>query len=353
MNQRSSLKTFFIRHFSREIPLRPDTHYFAEVYDAFSPLAVINFSEFKALVQSLGYWRCESTIASSLGGAREIRKNDFIKAMKELSAQTLKEEDVSIIWKKVANGNNRANMKNISYMIPMICEKDDVMMTFDEFSEYMLQHQFSGCRVLTGLDTIFTLGGPGCGKGTRANLLRQACGVNLDSISSGDLLREQVEKKTPLSLRVDLKQRLSQGLLVSSKLLTTLLHAELARRRMGVHTILDGYPRSVYNLQDFIDACGRPHFVLDFQCPDDLMISRIANRSATQPGRSDDSHDIAKQRVQIYHENYSKVIHEIKKLDIKIYHINTEMEAKDNVAQMCEEIPLFRELSAANMQGQA
>jgi len=357
MNRRR-LCTILIRHFSRETPLRADTQYFAEVYEAFTTRPVIDFSEFQFLIQSLGFWRSQNTIASCFQNysASEIRKHDFVDAIQEITKQPLNEEDVSVIWKMFENGTNRDSLKNISRWIPLISDNEDAVMNFDEFVEYMMQSQFVGCRVLTGLDTIFTLGGPGCGKGTRANLLRQACGENLDSISSGDLLREQVEKETPLAVRVNLKERLSQGLLVSSKLLTTLLHAQLAKRRMGVHTILDGYPRSVYNFQNFIEACGRPHFVLDFQCPDDLMISRIANRSAMQPGRSDDSLDIAKQRVQVYHENYSKVVHEIKKLDIKIYHINTEMEAADNVKQMCEDIPLFHKLSAAHsqhMKGQA
>mmetsp|Transcript_15905 Transcript_15905/g.32017 ORF Transcript_15905/g.32017 Transcript_15905/m.32017 type:complete len:331 (+) Transcript_15905:34-1026(+) len=100
---------------------------------------------------------------------------------------------------------------------------------------------------------VLVVGGPGSGKGLLCQRLSQECGVV--HMSSGDLLRDEVERNTPLGREcADIMER---GDLVSSAVITTLI-----RRRMsefpGRRVLLDGFPRSVENANDFAEICGKP-----------------------------------------------------------------------------------------------
>ena len=100
---------------------------------------------------------------------------------------------------------------------------------------------------------VLVVGGPGSGKGLLCERLSQECGVV--HMSSGDLLRDEVERDTPLGREV--ADIMARGDLVSSAVITTLI-----RRRMsafpGRRVLLDGFPRSVENANDFAEICGKP-----------------------------------------------------------------------------------------------
>merc|ERR1719487_3139720 len=58
---------------------------------------------------------------------------------------------------------------------------------------------------------VFVLGGPGCGKGTQCERLREE--FNLVHLSTGDLLREEVAAGTKLGMEIEEVQK--KGKLVS------------------------------------------------------------------------------------------------------------------------------------------
>ena len=86
---------------------------------------------------------------------------------------------------------------------------------------------------------IILLGSPGSGKGTQAKVLSQKLG--LFHVSTGDIFREELAKKTPLGQEVS--GYLSAGRLVPDKLVLEVLKARLSTETRGL--LFDGVPRTV------------------------------------------------------------------------------------------------------------
>lgn len=87
---------------------------------------------------------------------------------------------------------------------------------------------------------IILLGAPGVGKGTQAKLLAAKFGI--PQISTGDILRDNIARKTDLGLEA--KARMDHGHLVEDEI----VNGMVAQRLEGTDTergfILDGYPRT-------------------------------------------------------------------------------------------------------------
>ncbi len=90
-------------------------------------------------------------------------------------------------------------------------------------------------------DLIVLLGPPGAGKGTQAKVLSRE--LNLAHISSGDLFRDHLSRKTELGV-------LAQGYMKRGELVPDNVTISMIRERMGnpdcaKGAILDGFPRTV------------------------------------------------------------------------------------------------------------
>ena len=104
---------------------------------------------------------------------------------------------------------------------------------------------------------IVLLGAPGSGKGTQSQRLVQAHGV--PQISTGDLLRDEKARGTPLGLQA--KAAMDAGRLVDDALVLAMLRARLARADAANGFILDGYPRNIaqaVSLQSLLVEIGQP-----------------------------------------------------------------------------------------------
>jgi len=154
---------------------------------------------------------------------------------------------------------------------------------------------------------VLVVGGPGSGKGVLSKRLVEECGVV--HISSGDLLREEVERDTPLGREV--KEIMISGDLVSSAVIVTLMRRKMRLpENAGKRVLLDGFPRSTQNAKDLVELCGEPELALHLQCDDTILVERILNRkekaSSSGEGRDDDNIRTALQRLRNYH-NYLHV----------------------------------------------
>jgi|HubBroStandDraft_6_1064221.scaffolds.fasta_scaffold03906_15 adenylate kinase len=89
--------------------------------------------------------------------------------------------------------------------------------------------------------TIIMMGPPGAGKGTQAKLISKAYGI--PQVSTGDLLRENVARRTHLGLMV--KRVLERGDLVSDDLVNDMVAERLGDPDCDRGYILDGFPRTV------------------------------------------------------------------------------------------------------------
>jgi adenylate kinase len=88
---------------------------------------------------------------------------------------------------------------------------------------------------------ILLLGAPGAGKGTQAKAIMAAWGIV--QISTGDILRDNRERGTPLGLAA--KQLMDEGKLVPDELVNQMVADRLDQPDTRRGYILDGYPRTI------------------------------------------------------------------------------------------------------------
>jgi adenylate kinase len=104
---------------------------------------------------------------------------------------------------------------------------------------------------------IILLGAPGSGKGTQSQHLVKAYGI--PQISTGDLLREAVAKRTELGLRA--KSAMDAGKLVDDATVLGMIRERFGRPDAVNGFILDGFPRNILQaeaLQKMLAEMGTP-----------------------------------------------------------------------------------------------
>ena len=88
---------------------------------------------------------------------------------------------------------------------------------------------------------IVLFGPPGAGKGTQAdNLVKN---FNLSKLSTGDVLRKEIEQKTFLGNKI--KDTIDEGSLISDKNINYLMEKALSNKDINNRLIFDGYPRNI------------------------------------------------------------------------------------------------------------
>ena len=88
---------------------------------------------------------------------------------------------------------------------------------------------------------IIIFGPPGAGKGTQAqNLVKK---FNLYQLSTGDLLRSEIKKKTEIGKKIE--QIIAQGDFVTDDIVNELLKKFITNYNYRNKIIFDGYPRNI------------------------------------------------------------------------------------------------------------
>jgi adenylate kinase len=148
---------------------------------------------------------------------------------------------------------------------------------------------------------VLLIGPPGSGKGTQGDRLADRLG--LEHLAAGDLLRAEVENKTPLGNRVaDIMQR---GELVPDAVIISLLMPRVLAASEAKGYLLDGFPRSVdqaveaRKLAELADAS--PDAVIYLDAPRDELVRRILARAEVE-GRADDNPETVTNRLRIFDE---------------------------------------------------
>ena len=127
---------------------------------------------------------------------------------------------------------------------------------------------------------IVLLGPPGAGKGTHAKILSER--YQVAHISTGDILRSQIQKKTALGKRA--QSFIDSGKLVPDDLVVEMVGDRLQNEDVQNGFILDGFPRTVDQakaLESMLDKSKRPlHFVLQFDTSEEIIVDRLSGRRA-------------------------------------------------------------------------
>lgn len=147
---------------------------------------------------------------------------------------------------------------------------------------------------------LILFGPPGSGKGTQSQNI--VSNYNLQHISTGDLLRDEVSKQSPLG--VEARKYMDQGLLVPDEVVIGMISSKIDEMPDARGFIFDGFPRTkeqaeaLDKLLEFKDLSI--NLVLSLEVPEDELVKRLVGRGQTS-GRSDDNEEVISKRIKEYH----------------------------------------------------
>jgi adenylate kinase len=170
---------------------------------------------------------------------------------------------------------------------------------------------------------MILLGGPGAGKGTQANYIKEKYGI--PQISTGDMLRAHV--KAGSELGVAAKKIMDAGGLVSDDIIIGMVKERLTQDDCKAGYLFDGFPRTIPQAEA-MKAAGVPiDAVVEIDVPDEEIIKRMSGRRVHVASgrtyhvvfnppktagkddvtgedliqRDDDKEETVKKRLDIYH----------------------------------------------------
>lgn len=148
---------------------------------------------------------------------------------------------------------------------------------------------------------LVMLGPPGSGKGTQAARLAER--LHIPAISTGDIFRAHVQGRTGLG---DIARRyMDAGEYVPDDITNAMVRDRLNRRDAIAGFVLDGYPRTVEQVEalDLILADqGRGlDAVVELTADHDEVAARMLKRAQTE-GRMDDTEPVIRRRLEVYAE---------------------------------------------------
>lgn len=177
---------------------------------------------------------------------------------------------------------------------------------------------------------VILLGGPGAGKGTQANYIKEHFGV--PQISTGDMLRSAVKAGTELGVMA--KKIMDAGGLVSDDIIINLVKERITQSDCVNGFLFDGFPRTIPQA-DAMKAAGVPiDFVVEIDVADAEIVKRMSGRRVHPASgrtyhvdfnppkvdsqddvtgepliqRDDDKEETVRKRLEVYHEQTEPLI---------------------------------------------
>jgi adenylate kinase len=148
---------------------------------------------------------------------------------------------------------------------------------------------------------LLIMGPPGAGKGTQAKRIAEHYGI--PAISTGDIFRAMKTSDTPLARQV--RAIMESGGYVSDEITNEIVKDRLAQSDCAAGFLLDGYPRTlqqVQTLDDYLAETDRPlDAVVSLLADIDEVVARLLKRAEID-GRSDDNEETIRVRLQVYAE---------------------------------------------------
>ena len=204
---------------------------------------------------------------------------------------------------------------------------------------------------------IILLGPPGCGKGTQGDLIGKKYGF--PKISTGDLLRHEVQEGTPLGKKEE--ARIARGKLVSDDIVIEMIKKRIFQPDYHKGYILDGFPRNIVQAQRLEGINQKQtEIVIEIFLSDQTVIDRLgARRICSRCGtiynlivkspnkdeicdvcteklilREDDKPEVIKDRLKVYHEQTEALIDYYKKKKV-YFRVNGEGKIDTVFSNIC------------------
>ena len=170
---------------------------------------------------------------------------------------------------------------------------------------------------------MILLGGPGAGKGTQANYIKEKFGI--PQISTGDMLRAHVKAGSELGIAA--KKIMDAGGLVSDDIIIGMVKERLTQDDCKNGYLFDGFPRTIPQAEA-MKAAGVPiDYVVEIDVADEEIVKRMSGRRVHVASgrtyhvlfnapkvagkddvtgedliqRDDDKEETVKKRLEIYH----------------------------------------------------
>jgi len=183
---------------------------------------------------------------------------------------------------------------------------------------------------------LILFGPPGSGKGTQS--LRIAERYNLNHISTGDIFRREIRNQSPLGIKV--KRIIESGELVPDELLVDILRLALQQAEKPSGFVFDGFPRTIRQAEDLDRLLNETNesvsLVLALDVDEEEIVTRLLKR-AQQEGRKDDTEEVIRNRMKVYHTQTSPLIEYYNKQD-KYHSIHGVGSIDDIFSDICKEI---------------
>jgi adenylate kinase len=123
---------------------------------------------------------------------------------------------------------------------------------------------------------LILLGGPGAGKGTQANFIKE--NYQIPQISTGDMLRAAVKAGTELGRKA--KEYMDSGGLVPDDVIIGLVKERIKESDCEKGFLFDGFPRTIPQADAMKEAGVPIDAVVDINVPDEEIIKRMGGRRA-------------------------------------------------------------------------
>ncbi|MEM0358768.1 MAG: adenylate kinase [Candidatus Hadarchaeales archaeon] len=120
---------------------------------------------------------------------------------------------------------------------------------------------------------LIIFGPPGAGKGTYGKKISERYGI--PHIASGDLIREEIGKGTPLGRKF--KEYVEKGLLGPDEDVIELVKERLSLPDCSKGFILDGFPRTLRQAETLELLCP-PDLVLNLDVGEEILVKRLSSR---------------------------------------------------------------------------
>ena len=210
---------------------------------------------------------------------------------------------------------------------------------------------------------LILLGGPGAGKGTQANYIKDKYGI--PQISTGDMLRAAVKAGTELGKEA--KGYMDAGGLVPDEVIIGLVKERIKEPDCEKGFLFDGFPRTIPQADAMKEAGVPIDAVVDVDVPDEEIIKRMSGRRAHLASgrtyhvvfnppkvegkddvtgeplvqRDDDKEEVVRKRLDVYHDQTEPLIDYYKKWEasgeaaapkyVRIEGVGKVEEIRDNI----------------------
>lgn len=154
---------------------------------------------------------------------------------------------------------------------------------------------------------LILFGPPGSGKGTQSEKL--IAKYHLKHLSTGDLLRSEISRKTPLGLEA--KKFMDKGNLVPDEVVIGMINDALDNNPNAEGFLFDGFPRTAVQAEELDKLLKKKNTCIDvmlaLNVSEDELIKRLVKRGQTS-GRSDDSNEqVIRARIIEYNKKTTSV----------------------------------------------